>query len=85
MNPRKISNQFPYLFTDITNNLIANKAKIEAVFDTLSQNPELQTPDAKIKIYDIDAEIKKLHKFVDLGYMTDEVRPPAEPKVPANT
>ena len=32
----------------------------------------------KIKNYEIEEEIQKLHKFVDRGYFTDEVRPKAQ-------
>lgn len=75
VNARAMSQRFPYLYTDITSSLRKNKAKIEQAFKDLSEDPTLQAPDHKIKTYNIEDEIRKLHKFVDRGYMTDQVRP----------
>ena len=74
-NPRAIKERFPYLFTDLASALKANKEKMEQAFKELSDDPTLQGEDYKIKTYEIDEEIKKLHKFVDKGYFTDKVRP----------
>jgi len=78
VKPAIVAQKFPYLFTDLSKALKANKAKMEQAFKDLSADPTLQGDDFKIKTYEIDEEIKKLHKFVDRGYFTDEVRPSAK-------
>ena len=70
-----ISTKFPYLYTDLAKALKDNKGKMEQAFKELTDDPTLQGEDYKIKTYEIDDEIKKLHKFVDKGYFTDQVRP----------
>jgi len=75
--PESVAKQFPYLFTDLAKALKDNKTKMEQAFKDLSDDPTLQGEDYKIKTYEIDDEIKKLHKFVDRGYFTDQVRPKA--------
>ena len=82
VNKREMVSRFPYLYTDIATQLAAKKGEIENLLDTLEDDPKLQSKDLKIKKYNVDDEIQKLHKFVDQGYMTDEVRPPAEPAAP---
>lgn len=72
---KKIAAKFPYLYTDLAKALKDNKSKMEQAFKELSDDPTLQGEDYKIKTYEIDDEIKKLHKFVDKGYFTDQVRP----------
>lgn len=78
-----VSQQFPYLFTDLSSALREKKPQMEKAFADLSIDPTLQGKDFKIKTYEIDQEIEKLHKFVDRGYFTDEVRKKAKPKVDA--
>ena len=75
VRPEVVREKFPYLFSDLSKALQTNKAKMEKGFEELSNDPTLQGEDFKIKKYEIDDEIQKLHKFVDRGYMTDEVRP----------
>lgn len=75
-----IRKNFPYLFTDLATALKTNKEKMEQAFKDLSVDPTLQGEDYKIKTYEIEDEIKKLDKFVDKGYFTDEVRPKAKPE-----
>ena len=70
-----VAQKFPYLFTDLSKGLKQNKEKMEKAFEELSADPVLQGEDFKIKTYEIDKEIEKLHKFVDRGYFTDKVRP----------
>jgi len=70
-----IKTRFPYMFTDISHALKSEKGRIEQSFKELLDDPTLQDKDFKIKTYEIDDEIKKLHKFVDKGYFTDQVRP----------
>jgi len=81
--PEVIREKFPYLYSDLSSALKKNKGKMEAAFKELAVDPTLQGEDYKIKTYEIDEEIKKLQKFIDRGYMTDEVRPskkaPEEP------
>ena len=69
-----IRKKFPYLYTDLASALKEKKPAMEKAFADLSADPTLQGEDFKIKTYEIDDEIKKLHKFVDRGYFTDEVR-----------
>jgi hypothetical protein len=71
----KVRARFPYIFTDLATALKKNKSKMEKAFEEWANDPTLQHEDFKIKSYEIDDEIKKLHKFVDRGYFTDEVRP----------
>jgi hypothetical protein len=70
-----VAAKFPYLYTDLAKALKDNKSKMEQAFKELTDDPTLQGEDYKIKTYEIDDEIKKLHKFVDKGYFTDQVRP----------
>lgn len=79
-NKNTIRKSYPYLYTDLTSALRSNKGKLEKAFKDLSADPTLQGADHKIKTYEIDEEIQKLHKFVDTGFFTDEVRPATEPE-----
>ena len=71
----KVKQTFPYIYTDLATALKKNKSKMEKAFEEWAADPTLQHEDFKIKSYEIDEEIQKLHKFVDRGYFTDEVRP----------
>ena len=71
----KVRETFPYIFTDLASALQKNKGKMEKAFEEWANDPTLQHEDFKIKSYEIDEEIQKLHRFVDRGYFTDEVRP----------
>lgn len=71
----KVRETFPYIFTDLATALKKNKSKMEKAFEEWTNDATLQHEDFKIKSYEIDEEIQKLHKFVDRGYFTDEVRP----------
>ncbi len=75
VKPAQVVEKFPYIYTDLAKALKANKTKMEAAFKEMSADPTLQSDDFKIKSYEIDEEIEKLHKFVDKGYFTDQVRP----------
>lgn len=75
VKPAQVAEKFPYIFTDLAKSLKANKTKMEAAFKEMTADPTLQTDDFRIKTYEIDDEIAKLHKFVDKGYFTDQVRP----------
>lgn len=75
VKPGVIRTQFPYMYTDLVKALKKNKEKMEIAFKELAADPTLQGEDFKIKTYEIDQEIQKLHKFVDRGYFTDQVRP----------
>ena len=74
-----VSEKFPFLFTDLASALKEKKPQMEKAFADLSQDPTLQSDDFKIKTYEIDDEIEKLHKFVDRGYFTDQVRKKEKP------
>ncbi len=78
--PAVIRKNYPYLYTDLAQALKTNKGKLEKAFKELSDDPTLQGADHKIKNYEIDEEIKKLHKFVNSGYFGDDVRPSKEPE-----
>lgn len=71
-----VRTKFPYLYSDLVDALTKNKAKIDTATEKLSADPTLQTTDTKVKNYNVDDEIRKLHRFVDRGFFTDEVRPP---------
>ena len=75
VKPAIVAQKFPYLYTDLAKALKSNKAKMEQAFKELSADPTLQGEDYKIKNYEIDDEIEKLHKLVERGYFTDQVRP----------
>ena len=78
--PDAVRDKFPFLFTDLSSALQDKKPQMEKAFAELSIDPTLQAEDFKIKTYEIDEEIKKLHKFVDRGYFTDEVRKKVKPE-----
>jgi hypothetical protein len=73
-NAENIRTRYPYIFSDLTKALHANKSKFEKTFAELSADPSMQEPDFKIKTYEIDEEIQKLHKFLG-KYFTEEERP----------
>ena len=78
---KDIKKKFPYLYTDLVKALTDNKARIEEAFAKLNSDVELQsTTFGKTKTYDIDNEIDKLKRFVDLGMMDEKVRPPEKVK-----
>ena len=74
-----VSEKFPFLFTDLASALKEKKPQMEKAFADLSQDPTLQADDFKIKTYEIDDEIEKLHEFVDRGYFTNQVRKKEKP------
>lgn len=76
--PAFIAETYPYLYTDLSTALKQNKEKMEQAFKELAGDPTLQADDFKIKTYEIDDEIEKLHKFVERGYFTDKVRSKAK-------
>ncbi len=80
--PASIKIKYPYLFTDLSAALKEKKPQMEQAFKDLSTDPTLQGEDYKIKTYEIDQEIEKLHIFVDYGYFTDEVRPKKKAEKP---
>ena len=71
-----VRTKFPYLYSDLVDALTKNKSKIDTAIEKLSADPTLQTTDTKVKNYNVDDEIRKLHRFVDRGFFTDEARPP---------
>ena len=78
-----IVKRFPYLYTDLVTSLSDNKDRIAEVIDQLSKDDMLNAnTDSQIKVYNVDDEINKLHKFVNAGYMTDDPRPAALPEPP---
>jgi len=70
-----IAQKFPYLYNDLIAGLRSNKSKIEKLVKDSNEDPLLQNDDAKVKNYNIDAEIKKLDNLKERGYFTDETRP----------
>jgi hypothetical protein len=83
--PAFIAETYPYLYTDLSTALKQNKDKMEQAFKDLAGDPTLQADDFKIKTYEIDDEIEKLHKFVERGYFTDKVRSKAKADQEKNT
>lgn len=83
--PAFIAETYPYLYTDLSTALKQNKDKMEQAFKELAGDPTLQADDFKIKTYEIDDEIEKLHKFVERGYFTDKVRSKAKADQEKNT
>ena len=75
VDKKMIRERFPYIYTDIVHGIKSNKEKIEQAFKELSDDPTLQDKDFKIKTYELDKELEKLHKFVNAGYFTDKTRP----------
>jgi hypothetical protein len=69
-----VQEKYPYIFTDLVAGLNKNKSKLEKAFKDLAADATMQDDDFKIKQYDIDQEIQKLHSFVDTGYFTDRAR-----------
>ena len=78
-----IVQKFPYLYSDLVTNLRAKKKEIEEYIKTASEDPTLQTSDTKVKEYNVDQEIAKLRKFIDVGWMVDDQRP--RPPAPEET
>ena len=78
-HPEFIQAAYPFIFTDLSKALEQNKSKMEKAFAELSIDPTLQEKDFKIKTYEIDEEIKKLHGFVTRGYFTNESRTAKQP------
>ncbi len=72
---RYIREKYPYILSDLSEGLMQNKDKLEKAFEQLSTDPSLQGADHKIKIYNIEEEIKKLDKLKAKGYFTDLKRP----------
>lgn len=81
-HPEFIQAAYPFIFTDLSKALEQNKSKMEKAFAELSIDPTLQEKDFKIKTYEIDEEIKKLHGFVTRGYFTNESRSAKQPDEP---
>ena len=73
--PSKIADAYPYLYDDIVTALRTQKDKLESAFTAFADDPALQGEDQKVKIYDINKQIKDLKIFVDKGYFTTEKRP----------
>jgi hypothetical protein len=74
-NKAMVVQKYPYIYSDLSKALLANKEKMEKAFEELDLDPTLQHSDYKIKKYDILHEIEKLQKFVNIGYFTTEERP----------
>ena len=70
-----IKEKYPYLYNDLVNGLKSQKSEIEEYIKTNLEDPSLQTPQSKVKEYDVDQEIEKLKKFIDQGWMTKKRRP----------
>ena len=73
--PSIIATKWPYLYDDIVTALRTKKGQIEGAFEALSKDPALQSDDQKIKVYDVDKQIKDLDIFVNKGYLTKKKRP----------
>lgn len=79
--PETIREKFPYLYDDLVTALRASADKLEGIMEKFSDDPTYANEKMKrVKVYNIEDEIKKLDVFVQRGYMTKEKRP-AEPEV----
>ena len=74
-NKDMIKEKYPYLYNDLVNGLESQKSEIAEYIKTNLEDPFLQASDKKVKVYDVDEEIKKLKKFIDNGWMTKKRRP----------
>lgn len=74
--PEKIQEKFPYLYDDLVTALRANADKLEGIMEKFSTDETYSKDKMKrVKVYDIEQEIKKLDIFVQRGFMTKEKRP----------
>lgn len=74
VSAERVATKYPYIYTDLVNGLNKNKSKLEKAFKEIAVQPDMQDLDFKIKQYEIDQEIQKLHSFVNAGYFTDQAR-----------
>ncbi len=74
-----IKKKFPYLYDDLVKGLKQHKETIESNEEKWKEDPNLQTKETTVKVYDVDAEIKKLKKLEELGYFTKKARPAPKP------
>ena len=70
-----ISKKFPYLYSDLVSGLNQHKEQLQAAVDEMSSDEKMNTPETKVKHYNIEDEIKKLKMFVNTDYFTDKIRP----------
>jgi hypothetical protein len=76
-----IKQRFPYLYHDIITALRAQKSDIENYIQTNTKDEQLMANnDSKIMPYNVDAEITKLGKFINTGWMLDQPRPVVKDK-----
>jgi hypothetical protein len=79
-NPKEIQKKYPYLYYDIVTAINGRKAELEEYIKQASEDPTLQDKDSsQVKVYDLDAEIKKLDELVRMGYLIKEPRPKQKP------
>jgi hypothetical protein len=75
-----VKTRFPYLYTDVVKGLKQHAGEIKELIKESNKDEELKKdPFGKVVNYNVSYEIKKLHKFVEQGFMTEEVRPGDEP------
>ena len=75
VNPKVVAERFPYLYTDLVKALKEKGSALETAMKELTDDPTLQSKDAKTKVYNISDEIKKLGNMKNAGFFTDKVRP----------
>lgn len=80
---KTVQDKFPYLYTDLVKALSENKEKLEGAMEQMAENPELNSNEAgKVKVYDIDDQIKMLQVMVNKGWFTTKKRPEPKPEEP---
>lgn len=78
---REVLRKFPYLYDDLVTALTTNKSQLQSYIDELQNDETLTHPNfGKPYKYEVDAEIKKLQRFIQSGYMQETPRPPQEPE-----
>lgn len=82
VNATAIREKYPYIYKDLSAALKEKKPEMEQAFKELADDPTMQSPKYKIKSYEIDEEIKKLHRFVENGYFTTHSRPKKKEELP---
>jgi hypothetical protein len=71
-----VRERFPYIYHDITSALHKSAGVLQQRIDDWASNPATPNePFTLVKPYNIEDEIRKLHRFIDAGYMSDEARP----------
>lgn len=76
-NKEMIRDQYPYLYDDLKTSLENEKGKLQDHIDQLVNDPVLNKDVyGKVHPYNVQEEIEKLKRLLQVGWFTDEKRPP---------